>query len=320
MALEDDTLSQVIDQIVERAAGAVLPAIDRDLTAHLPRGPAARQDSVTLYARARMEIRQARTLEAARAGAALLERIVADDPDHLGARLMLARLYNTDFWQQIAGHDVTELRRRADALVDEAVAIEPGNMAVKVRRAWCHIRNHGWRLAERDLEDAVAALPYDADLINECAFGYCHLGALELAEPLMQRAFRLNPFPPSDYHADYAVLLTLRGEAPAAEEHFAVSGEQGMQYLAVRLANLSRLGDLSLLNGDAARLETLRDTFARAFLIAWQAAWPAALDDVGRWIDYTLPFRRPEDAALIREGLLAALGPVFPARAADRNR
>lgn len=292
-----------IDQIVERAAGAVLPSIDRDLAARLGDGPAGGGDAALLYTEARIRIRRARTLAGAQAACALLERVIELEPDHLAARLLLARMYNTDFWQQIAGHEVREFRARADRLGREASALEPDNVDVLIQRAWCHLRQREWGMAERGFERVIELLPFDADTIDACAFGLCHLGDLDRAEPLFQRAFRLNPFPPADYHADRAVMLALRGDADRAEEHFEVSGERGLQYLAVRLANLRH-------RGGGTRLEALRNGFVRTFREAWQQPRSPAIADVLRWVDDTLPLRRPEHRRFMQEGLKGALNIV----------
>lgn len=289
-----------IDQVVERAAGAVLPSIDRDLATKLGDGPVSGGGAALLFTEARIRIRRARTLADVQAACALLEQVLQLSPDHLAARLLLARMYNTDFWQRIAGHDVKAFRARADQLTREAAALEPSSVEVMLHRAWCYLRRRDWDMAERLFERAAASLPYDADTIDACAFGFCHLGLLDRAEPLFQRAFRLNPFPPADYHADRAVMLALGGDAEAAEAHFEVSGERGLQYMAVRLANLSSIDG-------PARADDLRHGFARLFREAWQQPRAPTTADVLAWVDDTLPFRLPEHRQLIHGGLSAAL-------------
>jgi len=263
-------------------------------------------DAVRLYIAARRQIAHGRTLEDVRQGVTMLERLIAEDPRHLNARLLLARMYNTDFWQRLAGHDVATFRARALELTEEAVAIQPGDVRLQLRLGWCNLRERSWWRAERYFRKALSAITYDADALNECAFGLCHLGLLDDAEPLMQRAFALNPFAPADYHADHAVLLMLRGDAVAAEEHFEVSGEQGLQYLAARLANMIAGG-----------LADRRDKIVAAFVAGWRAAWEPAREptqtDVRQWLRASLPFRQEEHAQLLEEGLLTAVGSSFPA-------
>lgn len=288
-----------VDQVVERAAGAVLPSIDRDLPLVL--GKRAGDDDVSsLYMRARLRVREARSAEAAEEGCALLERVLELDGRHLRALLLLARMHNTDYWQRIAGHDVAAFRARARALCERATAVEPSNVELGVMRAWCDLRRREWRLAQAGFERAVRALPHDPDTTNLCAFGFCHLGELDKADALMQRAFRLNPFPPTDYHADHAVMLALQGRAEAAEEHFEVSGEEGLQYLAVRIANSGRIAGRT---GEA----MLRARFKRAFQQAWRGGRPPGTADLARWVDDTIPLRSDEHRRFLQEGLAGAL-------------
>jgi Tfp pilus assembly protein PilF len=238
---------------------------------------------------------------------AKLEKRVEADQRQLTARLLLARMYNTDFWQRVAGHDVASFRARATELTSQAMAIEPASRQLQLRLAWCNLRDRNWLRAEHGFRKALESLDYDADALNQIGFGLCHLGKLDEAAPLMQRAFTINPFAPSDYHADYATLLMLRGDAVAAEEHFDVSGEQGLQYFALRLANAVKLA------GNEEKSARLRDQFRTQFLEAWQPERAPRIGDVLAWARDTLPFRQEAHAQALEQGLGQAIAPVFPA-------
>jgi TolB-like protein len=286
-----------IDTLVEKASGAVLPAIDRDLETQLRLPDADLAEPGAKYTRARLLIRQAGDLESVREAVKLLEEIVSENPGHIAARLALVRMYNTDFWQQVCGHDVQAFRDAAQRHLQVVVRLQPGNCEVRLRQAWSELRKGDVALAERDFHAALATLPHDPDVVNLCAFGLCHLGQFEAAQELMQRAFRLNPFPPSDYHADYAVMASLRGLPEDAEEYFSVSGEVGLQYLAVRMANAIGLND------GIARMSDVAGRFKKAFLQAWQAKTLPDLDDVMAWVDYTLPLHPLERRDFVKSGL-----------------
>lgn len=299
--IDRGSIDDAVNRIVAKAVGAVVPAIDRDFSARTRFQQTELQDAAALYARGRYLIRSVRTLIALRDGMSMLERVILLDPGHVGARLLLAQLYNTDLWQQIAGHDVTAFRARALALLQQAAGIEPENTRIQIKLAWCYLRRHDWPAAERRLHNALDASPYDAEAIDECALGFAQLGDLDLAEQLMQRAFTLNPFPPPDYHADYAILLAMRGNGIASEEHFEASGETRLQYLAARLANLSRLSGL-----DDKRL-TLRANFLERFATAWEPDRPFQDSDLIEWLEQTYVFKLREHSAFWREGFMAAL-------------
>jgi len=302
LRLENADAAATVDHVVERAVGAVLPSINRDLPSRMAQRAGNDRDAALLYTEARLKVKSARTLEAARSGCALLDRVVEIDPRHLGAHLLLARMYHTDFWQMMAGHDVAAFRARANKHSREAARIDPNNVEVQVRRAWCRLREGEWRLAQEGFERAVSTLPHDADTINPCAAGLCYLGELAQAETLMQRVFRLNPFPPPDYHADYAVVLLLGGHAVEAEEHFDVSGEVGILYLAARLANLIRLG-----KAGARVAVAVRPAFLHGFQAAWQPARTPTTNDILQWFADTVPVRLATHRQCLYGGLAAAL-------------
>ncbi len=298
----------MVEIIVEKATGAIGPAIDRDLDAVLRQAFPGFDEERVLYTRARLLIRRIGTLAAVREAVELLERLIEHNPQHLGARLLLVRMYSTDFWQQICGHDVVLFRRRSDEHLQAAAGgIEPTNCEVRIRKGWSYLRHGRTEQARLEFEAVLDHLPRDADVVDMCAFGLCHLGRYQDADRLMQRAFFLNPFPPSDYHADYAVLLALRGEAERAEEQFLLSGETGLQYGAVRLANGG-----AIRQGED-RVAQCRRQFVENFHRAWQPARPPAVSDVLAWFGDTMPLYPIERRAWIRQGLQAMLAPVWPA-------
>ncbi|WP_338242695.1 BTAD domain-containing putative transcriptional regulator [Aurantiacibacter hainanensis] len=294
-----------LDTLVEKACGAVLSAIDRDLQQKLASAEEGGESDRDRFTRARLLIRQAGDLESVRRAVDLLEGLVESDPRHVGARLLLVRMYNTDFWQQLCGHDVQAFRAKAEEHLAAVARLHPEQSELHLRKGWCELRKGNLDLARREFMVALESLPRDADTVNMCAFGFCHLGEFELAEDLMQRAFRLNPFPPSDYHADYAVIAALRGEARAAEDHFIVSGEIGLQYTAVRLANATRL------NGHMKDLVPVAESFASAFRKAWQRSEAPTLDDVDEWLDATLPLFPLENRNFVKNGLREMLRPCW---------
>lgn len=296
-----------VDTVVARAVGALQPAIDRDLDRILRAAPREAEDERAAFVRARLTIRGAADLVETLRGVDALEAIVAKNPRHLGAHLLLGRMYNTDYWQQMTGHDVADLRRRAATHLEAAAGLAPHRVDVRVRRAWVMMRQGHFDAASMDFDAVLAERQLDPDILNQVGFGLCHLGDLERAAAVMQRAFELNPFAPSDYHADFAVIQALLENAEAAEEHFLVSGETGLQYDAVRIANFARLAELPhCAPGIEAR-------FARSFIAAWQAEGTPGPEDVLGWIADTLPFREARHAKFVTKGLEQRLPAFWPA-------
>ncbi len=295
-------IAEAVERIVASSVGAVVPAIDRDLGAELHQRPErVLDDAVALYARGRHLVRTGRTLDVVREGMALLDQAIARDPAHVGARLLLVQLYNTDLFMQVAGHDVDAYRAKAFALAHEAAALDSGDARIAMKLAWCYLRRREWENSERRLAAALEATPYDADVINEGSHLHLLLGDMDRAGALMQRAFALNPFPPADYHADYAMLCAMRGEPEAAEEHFEAFGERRLLYVATRLANLSSLPRVD------ERRRVLRDELRARFAEAWCLKRVPGTADLLDWFDYTFVFRQPEHRAFWRDRLSAGL-------------
>ena len=296
-----------LESIVAKAVGALMPAIDRDLERVLRTSPQELGDERAMFTRARLAIRGAANLAETRAAVDALERLVADNPRHLGARLLLGRMYNTDFWQQLTGHDIAAMRERAAHHLEIAAGLAPERVDVRVRRAWVLLRQGAYDAARRDFDAALGLRQLDSDILDQCAFGLCHLGDLDRAATVMQQAFDLNPFAPSDYHADYAVIQALARRHEAAEEHFLVSGESGLLYDGVRIANFSAFAAPP---PGAAGIEA---RFARKFVAAWQAGGAPGPRDVLDWIGHTLPLRLPEHRDLVTQGLKQRLPAFWPA-------
>lgn len=308
LTVEQADLSATIDDVVAKAVGSILPAIETDIAALPELGTYAGDDDIILFAKARRLISLDRSLSEMQEAAAMLEQIVARNPRHVQATIWLARVYNTDFWQKIAGHDVAAFRARALNLARSATAYEPSDGRLLLRLSWCYLRSRNWDRADRGFRKAIAQLLNHADSMNECAFGLCILGHIEDAERYMQRAFALNPSAPAHYHADHAVLLMLKGDAQAAEEHFEVCGERGLMYLAARLANTSYLTAV-----DGAERGSLSSEFIRLFHLAWQPEREPTLMDALDWASDTLPFKQAEHAARLRDGLETMLREAWQA-------
>ena len=301
LRLDRGALDEAIEQIVLKAVGAIAPSIERDYAISHRASIREQEDAAALFAKARYLVRNVRTLGAVTEGITLLERVLKIDQGNVGARLLLAQLYNTDLWQQIAGHDVAAFRSRALALIQEAASIEPDNSRIQVKLAWCYLRRGDWTAAERRLRQACDASPYDADAINECALGFAQLGEIALGIELMQRAFLLNPFPPADYHADYAIMMSLVGDHLGSEEHFDASGDNRLQYVAARMINAAQMGNMRPI------ASTIRDEFLERFGKAWQPSRGFVEADLLQWLDHTYPFRLPEHQTAWRAAFIRAL-------------
>jgi Tfp pilus assembly protein PilF len=281
---------------VARIAGAILPVVERDVGRILESVDHGAPAAYPLYFAARARLLSATSLADVREAASLLEQSIEHDPNLTNAYLHLARLYNTDFMQLMAGHDPAPLRARAFELCTRAVALDPGNGNVHSRLGWCYLRRGDARQAERKFATALELTPFHADGLNEIGFGLSHLGALDQARTLIARAFEYNPFPPDEYFSDLAVLLALAGEHDAAEAQFEISLNPSIHYLAVRAANLAMLG-----REQAARAAA--DELRKGFGLIWQKSGAASDGEIVAVMMQFRPLLGDSERGLFLEGL-----------------
>jgi len=289
-----------IGTVVERIVAAVGSAIEHDAGGYRRDLRPIGDEVADLYSEGKRIVRHGRSLKAVKEGIALFDRAIELDPHHVGAHLRLAQLYNTDCHYLIAGHDYRAMRARALTLAMTAAEIEPTSVRVQLRLAWCRLREGDWTRAASLFRAAERAMGHDPNAMNECGFGLAQLGELDAARDLIQRAFKLNPFAPAEYHADFAVLQTLAGEHDLAEAHFDVCGEQRLFWQVIRLGNLQKI------ERQSPRLRALQQRFVASFLEIWARPTTPVLADVLSWTAAVFCFRRSEHCQLIADAVTAA--------------
>jgi Tfp pilus assembly protein PilF len=287
-----DELGSVLEKIIARVAGAVLPTLERDIDT----GPidAEATSGYSLYLQGRARILAAATITDMQEAADLFERSIALAPQLVNAQLSLARLYNTDFEQSLAGHDKGPLRRRAFELCSRAVNVDPRSAHARARLGWCYLRRGDLVHAESQFEEALSLSPYHADCLNEIGVAFGHMGKIDPAMALLSRAFEINPFPRDDYFCDMAVLQMLGGEHARAEANFEIAHNRALHYVAFRLANRGLMGK----SADGA-LDDLRSRFRATWV---RAAPPGDNDLLEAIFDY-IPLQRHEHRAIVADGL-----------------
>ncbi len=293
------TLGSAIDELVARIAGAILPVVVRDIGQTLDATKGVTAAASSLYFGARARLLSSSTLADVREAADLFEKVLEEDPSIVNAHLHLARIYNTDFMLRLAGHDPAPLRARAFELSLRAAALDPANGHVHSRLAWCYLRRGDAVQAVRRFDEAVEIGPHHADGLNEAGFGLCHIGLLDRAAGLINRAFELNPFPPDEYFSDMGVLAMLRGQHDEAEAQFEISRDPAIHYQAVRCANLALAGRAADGEAAAAQLRT-------AFAPLWHNARPLTDADIIAGIHIFLPLHMTEHRELLEKGLRLA--------------
>jgi DNA-binding SARP family transcriptional activator/TolB-like protein len=306
-------LGEAMDDVVAQAAGAVMPVVERDLTHRIATGEQGAETAYSLYLRGRTISLSSSSLDHSREAAALFEQAVARDPNLVNAHLSLARLYNTDFHERIAGHDPMPLRKRAFDLYSHAARISPTSALARAGMGWCYMRRADLRQANAKFEEALELCPNHADCLNELGVAYTHIGDLDHAGDLLRRAFELNPFPPDEYFSDMGVLMLFLGDHDGAEGQFEVSRHEALHYRAFRLANRALMGSYR-------GVEQAADEVRAGFRGIWQGMLPMTDRNIYESVLLYSPIHHQAGRDLFRDGLIAGGFRARPCRSADRYR
>jgi TolB-like protein/Flp pilus assembly protein TadD len=123
------------------------------------------------------------------------ERALVIDPTSIEARAWLALTLADIVLEQIADTPMTDIAR-AEALIDEVVAVSPGHRSVNFVRGQILRAHHQFDLAIPEYETAIAL---DRNRVGAiAALGWCQFftGAIEEAILAQERAIRLSPRDP----------------------------------------------------------------------------------------------------------------------------
>ena len=289
-----DHLGDAIDRVVEQVASAVLPTVEHDLI-HSRRLETAAPDAYALYLKARTTLLTTASLAEAQAAGQMLERALEIEPRFINARLNLVLCYNTDFLQRTAGHDPLPWRERAMRLAREAWTLEPDNPEVLARLGWCHLRQQMWEDSEAMLRQALAHGPLHTDNLEQIGFAMVLLGLVDEGMGLLRQAFRLNPFPRSDYFADIAIAMLLQGDAKGAAQQLDLAADRSILYQAVHAACLGLISEKEPAHRLLCRVR-------RELATIWQPDSPPADSDLVSTMLSFLPLRQPAHQALLLDG------------------
>ena len=290
-ALAPGAAEDVIDRLVGRIVGAVVPTIQADLVPRLVRGAKGGYGAFLLT---REKAMRASTFAQARAAADSLELLIAKEPDISHAYLALARLYNTDFGFTRAGSSGVDERRRAFELAKAALALDRGHAHGYTVMGWCYLWRRDWVVARRHFEQAVDLNPFSADRLMEVGFGSLFLGDLDHARELLERCLQLNPTPKDGFFMDLGLLEMIRGRHDLAQAHFDMVASPTVPDALYGAANAAMAGTP----------DEERSARARARLAAiWPPDTSMQPEAVAAWFLSSHPFRDASVAQRVSEGV-----------------
>ncbi|PWG61908.1 hypothetical protein [Sediminicurvatus halobius] len=315
IAMPDEAPADALAELAARVAATFSAQLSGDAARRARRrGPGTRADFERV-AHA-LSLLKTGTREADEAARAIFGEILARDPQNPaalgGMALSWFNEWSCDFWS-----DFEEIGRRAYDYAHRALAIDD-------RDPWLHLIVGRILIYRREFERgafyidrALALCPSDAELLIQIVPPLVYLGRAEEAARLTGKAMRLNPYHPNYYFAYAAfppfVMRDFAGAVALAERATDVMIIDIPAFSAVACRHL---GQVEKAQG---YLRLFESEFRRKIT-------PGREPEPGEPLDWLLaynPFRREEDAALVREGF-ALLGvpsePMRPKTATETGR
>jgi TolB-like protein/class 3 adenylate cyclase len=234
-AVQDEVTSRIVEALLGRLVGSP------------PRNRPKSMEAYDLCVRARVLLEQ--SPQAAREARLLLQRAIELDPGYAEAHGWLA-LNHWIAWVHW-GEAVAPHRRMSLELAERAVALDTGDAGCRWIQGMILAYEQRWPDADAAFARALDLDPSHADAWAELSDLSVLRGRLAEAMEQAQKAFRLNPFPPSWYHlilgqAQYALRQYEDAVRTLAREETYRTGSR--RFLAASLAQLGRI--------DEARRET----------------------------------------------------------------
>jgi adenylate cyclase len=144
----------------------------------------------------------------------LAEKSIALDPEYDKGYAVLASVEITDIWLG-ASKSPKEALTRCMKLAKKSIAIRDSPMPHRVlAMTYLLFRKHNAAMGEA--KKAIEMGPNYADAYMTLGIVYMHSDMEEAAVPVLQKAIRLNPYPPSAYHDTLAWSYYWLGKYDAA--------------------------------------------------------------------------------------------------------
>jgi TolB-like protein/cytochrome c-type biogenesis protein CcmH/NrfG len=237
----DRTLEDVF-AVQDEVTGRIVEALIGRLTRNTPRQRPGNLEAYDLVVRARVLTEE--SPQTAREAFLLLKRAIDLEPDYAEARGLLA--YNRWLAWTHFGEPDDPNRNRAVKLAEKAVRLDPDNAFCRYVLGTILAYERRWKESDHQFEMALEIDPNHADTWAALSDISVLSGRIPESLEQIQRAFRLNPYPPSWYFThlgqaqyaarDYeAAIETLR-----REETYRTNSRR---FLAASLAQLGRLDE-----------------------------------------------------------------------------
>ncbi len=185
----------------------------------------------------------------------------------------------------------------------KAATLDDTDAAPHAVLGWIYLVRREFERARKHWDRAIFLNPSDADIVMSRATALAFLGEPEEAIAQATAAIRLNPYHPDWYVSDLAVAYFAAGRYQDMLDVFERVSELFPHTPAWRAAAAAHLGRDQEATRHAAN-------FVANIKEIWGGDPAAGPAEYARWLLDRLPFRRPEDAERLRQGLAAAGLPV----------
>ncbi|WP_265562595.1 winged helix-turn-helix domain-containing protein [Sphingomicrobium arenosum] len=280
MLIEDEGVGAGVEAIVRQIVGAVLPALDQDISIGIGDSTGTLFDRYLVAKRNSFEAQDRASAEDA---ARQLEAIIAEKPDFALAYPPLCRLYNIDYGYTALGSTGPVERKRALELAKAGLAADRSHAHAYVLLGFCHLYHAEFDQAQTCFEHALKRNPFNPDRLNEVATGMTYLGDFDRARALFEQSTEMQPFADDNSQEDLGRLAMLEGDLDKARGHFAQ----------VTVASIwSQLCTaITLREKDKARSRKAVARWKARVHEGWHRPIPPTDDEIIAWFRFHHPFR-----------------------------
>ncbi|MFO1057868.1 MAG: BTAD domain-containing putative transcriptional regulator [Dongiaceae bacterium] len=295
--LGEGRLAGLQEEVAGAIAGALAQHIDRALLQQARRRAAGNLQAYDCWLRGLDCVRRGGgpALEEARG---FFRRALELDPSyargHSGLSLTYFNEWNCSHWKTWRQSEESALDH-----AQRAVELDDGDHVTQLILGRIHLYRRDYAQAEQHLARAEALNPNDADLLAHLALGWSYLGDPGRAQRMAELAVRLNPLHDAWYYIFLTpvALVNRRFEAVVAMGGRCLERAVKMPALvAAACAHLERMDEARRYLDLHLALFRQRITFGRAPEPGEAREWLAGIN----------AFRRPEDMALLLQGLAKA--------------
>ncbi|MDE2408466.1 MAG: tetratricopeptide repeat protein [Xanthomonadaceae bacterium] len=196
-ALQDQIVGLVADALKARLQP--VPARVRQTD----RPPSGNLEAYNAYLQARSETDAEAALKS-------FDRAIELDPGYGLAYAMKARTWIDAVSGGLSGQQARDAFAEADAAVNQAVRLAPGQAATHIARGWLlMLRDFDWKNGEAELRKAVELAPEDGDALYQLGVARASQGDLQQAVELTRKALRHDPLNANWYRWLVAYLMPL---------------------------------------------------------------------------------------------------------------